>query len=110
MQLSLPEDRFELNIVKQFLTTISPHFPLSSAHLLRNVIIPRLYQRAKLEIEDSVKTWKSAQIAVDTWLDPSRRSVTYASLLRPFSDPVLFHINEEIAIRITLYDYVFAPS
>ena len=66
------------------------------------MIIPRLSQRDKLEIEDSVKSCKSAQIAVATWLDPSRRSVTYASLLRPFSDPVLFHNNEEIEIRNTL--------
>ena len=74
------------------------------------MIIPRLYQRAKLEIEDSIKTWKSGQIAIDTWLDSSRRSVTYASLLRPFSDPALLHDSEEIEIRNTLYDYIFAPG
>ncbi|KAI6659663.1 hypothetical protein LOD99_14586 [Oopsacas minuta] len=110
VQLSLPEDGFDLNIVKQFLTTISPHCPLPSTHRLRSVIIPRLYQRAKLEIEDSIITWKSAQIAVDTWLDPSRRSVTYASLLRPLFDPALLHDSEEIEIRNTLYDYMFAPG
>ena len=89
VQLSMPEDGFELGVVKQFISTISPHCPIPSAHRLRSIIIPRLYQMAELEIENSVKNWKSAQIAVDTWVDPSRRSVTYASLLRSFSDSVL---------------------
>ena len=66
VQLALPDDGFELNIVKQFLTTISLHCPLPSPYRLRNVIIPRLYQRAKLEIEDSIKTLKSGQIAINT--------------------------------------------
>ena len=87
VQLAIPEDGFELPIFRQFIHTISPHCPIPTTHRLRNVIIPRLYQTAKLEIEISVKSWQSAQISVDTWLDPSRRSVTYASLLRPFSDP-----------------------
>ena len=50
VQLSMPEDGFELKVVKQFISTISPHCPIPSAHRLRNVIIPRQYQMAKLDI------------------------------------------------------------
>ena len=110
VQLSMPEDGFELDVDKQFISTISPHCPMPTAHRLRNVIIPRLYQMAKLEVENSVKNWKSAQIAVDTWIDPSRRSVTYASLLRSFSDPALRFDEEELEICNTLYDHIYAPS
>ena len=82
---------------------------MPSAHRLRNAIIPRLYQMAKLEIENSVKNW-SVQIAVDTWIDPSRRSVTYASLLRSFSDPALRFNDKGLEIYNTLYDHIYAPS
>ena len=75
VQLAMPEDGFELPIFRQFIHTISPHCPIPTTHRLHNVIIPRLYQTAKSEIEISVKSWQSAQISVDTWLDPSRRSV-----------------------------------
>ena len=110
VQLSMPEDGFELGVVKQFITTISPHCPIPSAHRLRSVIIPRLYQMSKLEIENSVKNWKSAQIAVDTWVDPSRRSVTYASVLRSFSDSALRFDDEGLEICNTLYDHIYAPG
>ena len=65
---------------------------------------------AKLQIENSVKNWKSAQIAVDTWVGPSRRSVTYASLLRSFSDPALRFDEEGLEICNTLYDHIFSRS
>ena len=48
----MPDDGFELGVVKQFISTISPHCPMLSAHRLRNVIIPRLYQMTELEIEN----------------------------------------------------------
>ena len=105
----MPEDGFELPIFRQFIHTISPLCPIPTTHRLRNVIIPRLYQTAKSEIEISVKSCQSAQISVDTWLDPSRRSVTYVSLLRPFSDPKLRH-DDEFEIINTLYDHIFAPG
>ena len=110
IQLAMPEDCFELNIVQKFINRISPHCPLPSSHRVRNVIIPRLYQTAKLEIETSEKSWTSAQIAVDTWLDPSRRSVTYAFLLRSFFDPVLHYQDNGDEIYNTLYDHNFAPG
>ncbi|KAI6658160.1 hypothetical protein LOD99_11104 [Oopsacas minuta] len=103
----MPEDGLELDVVKQFSSTISPHCPMPTAHKLRIVIIPRLYQMAKLEIENSVKNWKSAQIAVDTWIDPSRRSVTYASLLRSFL--ILCYTSmRKLEICNTLYDHIYA--
>ena len=61
----MPKGGFELLIVKKFIHTISLHCLWPSTHRFRSVIIPRLYQTAK---------------SVHTWLDPSRRSVTYASL------------------------------
>ena len=56
VQLSMPEDGFELGVVKQFITTIY----IPSAHRLGSVTISRLYQMAKIEIENSLKNWKSA--------------------------------------------------
>ena len=109
VQLAMPEDGFELPKFRQFIHTISPHCPIPTTHRLRNVIIPRLYQTAKSEIEISVKSWQSAQNSVDTWLDLLRRSVTYASLLCPFCDPK-FHHDDEFEIINTLYDHIFAPG
>ena len=56
VQLAMPEDGFELPIFRQFIHTISPLCPIPTTHRLRNVIIPRLYQTAKSEIEISVKS------------------------------------------------------
>ena len=97
VQLSMPEEGFELGVVKRFIGTISP-LPYTSAHRLRIIIIPRLYQMAKLEIENLVKNWRSAQIAADTWVDPSGRSVTCAPLLRSFSDSALRFDDEGLEL------------
>ena len=63
----------------------------------------------KLDIQNSVKNWHSAQIVVDTWVDSSRRSVTYASLLRSFSDPVLC-FDDGLELYNTLCFYIYVPS
>ena len=47
---------------------------------------------------------------MDTWVDPSRRSVTYASLLRSFSDSALRFDDEGLEICNTLYDNIYAPG
>ena len=40
--------------------------------------------------------------------DPSRRSVTHASLLRSFSDPAL-RFDDGLELYNTLYDYIYVP-